>query len=83
MSTLYDKFMEQLHGYNLGALSKEKREERIATCQTCEKFSLENTSCSICGCNVNWMVMFGPNSCMEGKWLGVPEPTPKTEGESE
>lgn len=80
MSNLYDLFLQQLEGYNLGVLSKEKREERIATCQACDKFSLDKTTCSICGCNVNWMVMFGPNSCMEGKWEGVPEPTPPAEG---
>lgn len=82
MSALYDLFAQQLHGYNLGVLSKEKREERIATCQACDQFVLEGTKCGICQCNVNWMVMFGPNSCMEGKWVGVPEPVPN-DGEVE
>ena len=73
MSALYDLFAEQLKAYDLGILSPEKREQRIAICQACEKFNIQNTSCEICRCNVNWKVMFGPNSCMEGKWVGEPE----------
>lgn len=73
MSALYDLFLEQLKDYDLGALSKEKREQRIATCQSCDEFKAENTSCNLCRCNVNWKVMLGQNSCMKGKWVGEQE----------
>ena len=75
MSELYNLFAEQLQNYDLGLLSKEKREQRILTCQACDNFNLTNTQCNICGCNVNYLVMFGPNSCKVGKWAGEPEPS--------
>jgi hypothetical protein len=68
--SLYDTLMAELADFNLGVFSKAEQERRIAICQSCENYTGDETHrCGVCKCNINWNVLFTPNSCPLGKWV--------------
>jgi len=68
--SLYDTLVAELTGFNLGVFDKAEQERRISICQSCDKYTGDEThKCTICKCNINWRVLFTPNSCPEGKWV--------------
>ena len=52
-------------------LPKEKCEERMAICRTCEHFIESTVMCNKCFCYLPWKVNLAPACCPEHKWLNV------------
>lgn len=45
---------------------KKKVEERLNICFKCDKFN--NTTCSVCGCIMQWKSALQASKCPLGKW---------------
>lgn len=50
-------------------LSKEKSEQRLNICKSCEKFIETTQMCSLCLCIMPMKVKLAPACCPENKWL--------------
>jgi hypothetical protein len=57
---------------NIGRVSKEVLEERLAICQSCEHFIKLTKQCKKCGCFMRLKGALPHSECPVGKWGTAP-----------
>lgn len=58
---------------NIGRVSEELKEKRMAICQGCEFYIALTHQCTKCGCIMNLKTQLPHAECPEGKWFAYNE----------
>ena len=72
MRNFFDKFGKlknqlKAHDWDL-RVSEQQRQERLNTCNLCDKFNSNNKFCKECGCHIPSKSLFWFSECPLDKW---------------